>query len=122
MNESTERSDKGILNGRRKSDVWMKAFITVYTVLLTISSGLHGWTLLKVMDFEIRVTKIEANRFTADDGRKMMDRIYGLITELRTDLVSIREAIPKEVPPKWFEEIVRDNRNDIRKLKERFPR
>jgi len=110
--------DYGPFNGRRKDDILLKIFLSIVTILITLSAAIHGWAALKIMDFEVRVSTIESSTFTNDKAMELVQKIYGELTGIRADIAKL----PKEVPPPWFREIVNENRSDIKQLKDEVGR
>ena len=86
------------------------------TSLLTIVTGLLSVLLFFVTEkntelveignsvevIETKIAVMEGNRFTASDGQD----VWREIATMRTDMVAIESTIPKEVPPKWFQDNV----------------
>jgi len=89
-----------------------RLFQTVGGLLLTICLGLATWGLKTAVANSERITAIEANRFKADDGK-----------DIWKEIAVIREAmahLPKEVPPKWFQDLVKKLDIKVDKLDERL--
>ena len=68
------------MNGRLKLLIWaMSAMVTVQTAVT-------GWTVTQIIGVNERISKIEANRFTAEDG---LD-VYKELLQVRTLLAQIK--------------------------------
>jgi hypothetical protein len=73
----------------KEFDGWQKGFFILLSVIVAVYLGISGWTLVAVIDLQGRVTSIEANRFTVDDGAK----VWKALAE--------RQMIA-DTPPEWF--------------------
>lgn len=67
-------------------------------ILMTVNLSITGFIVTNLMTLNIRVAQIEANRFTSEDARKLME---GLLTTQR-DLERALAKLPNEIPPQWF--------------------
>ena len=59
-------------------------------IVILAAAGIAGATVTNT----VRLSVIEGNRFTAEDGLE----VWREIASIRTDLASM----PREVPPQWF--------------------
>jgi hypothetical protein len=91
-----------------KQDIVWKALLWVCGVLVTVNISAVGYALSLVHDVELRIAAIEASRFTNREGGQIYQRI--------ADLEKRIAQLPKEIPPPWFKEFVRENRSRIKEL------
>ncbi len=59
-----------------------------------------------------RIAVIQANRFTSADGAAMAKEM----SQIWKELSDLRGAIPTEIPPKWFEEDVKDLKDAMKEV------
>ena len=96
------------------------AWTALLRVFLLIWIPLEGWQLWHHMSLsnqqmavqnamDVRMTAIEANRFTAADGMKLYDELSHKYDK-RTD----------PVPPQWFHDMVKEVRDDIDEISRRL--
>ena len=81
-----------------KSETGWKIALALLATLIAIQSALLGFCLTQVVELRAAVQGIQASRFTANDGMRLMETIAQLQSSIAT--------IPKEIPPKWFVEKV----------------
>lgn len=69
--------------------VTLDAVLKIFgTILLTITSAISGWTLLKILDHDGRIIRVE----TREDGR---DEV---LKEMKEDLKDIKKALQDKKP------------------------
>ncbi len=108
-------------NVRKTEQTW-RMIVMLAGLLATISMAVTGFTVNNIMklwsfthSIDIRVSKIEANRWTSKDEANNSIKLWSVISELKDDIAQI----PTEVPPKWFVDMVKDNRSRIEDLERR---
>ena len=106
------------MTARKTHEIFSAIAPYLITVLLSVVSGLVGLTLYflnekngqmkeltsAVTSVQTQLAVIEGNRFTAEDGKDVWKEIAGI----KSELVRVNATIPKEVPPKWFQDEVAD--------------
>ncbi len=97
----------------------------VFTVIQFVVAGLFpvvtmglGWTANALVDHEVRLSRIEANRYTAADAHADNHKLYSELQELQHMLTQLAAAMPKEVPPQWFRAQVDELRQEVAKMRE----
>jgi len=86
---------------------------------------LIGWLIVEGLSMRDRVTRIEASRFTAEDGNAFRRDIATTLEDIRGELTGLKLAvakIPTQIPPAWFEREVRALRGKIEDLAEEVGR
>lgn len=85
----------------KRLDVAWKLLIAFLGIFVTIAIGVTGYTLNQVAKIQenyhavdLRVTRIEANRFTSADAAKMLQAMMTLEKRVA--------ALPQTSPPNWF--------------------
>ena len=80
--------------------IW-KAVSFVLGLVLAVSSSILGWLCFGFVDHEIRLTKIEASRYTIE-----MAKIDG-------------EAVLAKVPPVWVRNLLDDHSKRLERLEDK---
>jgi len=96
-------------NGKRDT-IW-KLLFWAMGIYCTVSFSISGYFFKSYLSLEIRITKIESNRFTSGDAAT----IYREIANIRTDLAKI----PAEIPPRWLREKIEKLENRLDNLQRR---
>ena len=86
--------DEGSTNNSGTVGVW-KATSVVLSLGIVVLSSLLGWVCFGMVDVQSRIIAIEASRFTVADARAMENNIR------------------QNIPPKWFKDMVVDNKRAI---------
>jgi hypothetical protein len=98
-------------NGNGRRELLQKVLLWLGTVLVAINISVIGYIATGFHELEIRIARIEANRFTNGDGNGLLQKML--------DIERRMAELPKEVPPAWFREFVYDNRARIKELEKR---
>ena len=76
---------------------WWRLVDYAIRILTPIALGVSGYLLTGHIDHEIRLTKIEANRWTAEDAhqdkQEIVDRLDSKLSTMSKDIQSIKEAV-----------------------------
>ncbi len=91
-------------------------------IVTYIMIGAIGFVGSELLDHRDAITKINATRFTGEDGIDMMDRIVELREDHNKSISAIQVALaklPLEVPPQWFLEKVDSLEDRIEVLEKR---
>jgi ubiquinone biosynthesis protein UbiJ len=86
----------------------------VMGLLLTVVTGLVGWNLKMTVAHGQIIASIQGNRFTSEHGLE----VWREIARIREQLA----MMPREVPPKWFIEDVKELKNTINSIDNRLRR
>ena len=116
MAEKTEEEcDRYSEQMRRRFDLQYRLLIWAIGIFVSIGGLVQGWTVNTVWkaheamtEINIRVAKIEANRFTSHDATQVFKQVADIQKELA--------RIPREGPPPWFKEKVEQNTQRITQL------
>lgn len=81
-------------------------------ILVSVNVSLIGYTALLLHSLDVRLSVMEGNRWTAKDGAIVYSEIAGLTERFA--------SLPKEYPPQWVRETVRDHQRRIEKLEDRL--
>ena len=82
-------ADSRIENGRRKLDHAFKVLVWSIGLYVSGMTAAQGWLFTQIIGHEVRVSKIESNRFTSKDANSLMDKMLAMQRDL-------------EIPPHWF--------------------
>lgn len=93
------------------TDQYAKIILWIVSVLVSINISLVGYVAIRQYSMDLRLTTIEANRWTARDGAN----VFKEIAEINQKLA----RLPSEYPPIWLREFVAENRNRITSLEAR---
>jgi hypothetical protein len=93
-----------------KRDVGWRVLDVILALVVAVASSLVLWTGKTVVDMRESLAAIEASRFTAEDGLA----VWKEISTIREDIATL----PREVPPAWFVNEVRELKNEVRDLRE----
>ena len=90
--------------------LFTKVFPVVISVLMVAGLGSLAWTWRTIMEFEGRLSRVEASRMTTQDGMT--------ITRELADLKAAVAALPNSLPPRWFvDQFERHERESDQRLK-----
>ena len=92
----------------RQSQV--KLLFWFLALLVSVNLSVVSYLLIGLRSLELRVTTIEANRWTSRDGAQVFEGMARIHEKLA--------ALPSEYPPTWVREYIAENRQEINKLKD----
>ena len=120
--ENEQKEPYGLFNGRRKADEYVKGYLKGITIIsavgVTVILGFGGWVSKEIYDHEIRLTKIESDRFTSKDALGLSDKIYVELQKIKQEL----SDLPNKLPPQWVRDLLAQNSRDIRELQDKTRR
>lgn len=65
----------------------------IFRVAVMVMAAAIGWTFNAVTDHEVRLVKIESNRFTSEDGRNLTRGIEERIRALEIEMATTRASL-----------------------------
>ncbi len=88
---------------KKQMPFWMHVATSILVAWLL---ALTSWGASNIINSREEIVAIKANSFTATDGAEVWKELNRIQTQTNAELSKIREliaALPKEVPPDWFE-------------------
>lgn len=74
------------------------------------------WMASSLIEIKEEIAKTNGNRWTSGDQASFTKELQKQHSDIWTAIVTIREAIPKEVPPQWFREEVNELEDKVKEL------
>jgi len=104
MEETRKAAERRrMTNSEKKNTATWYSFFQVVQVLLALSLPIVGWLFTLVIEMDKRLTRIEASRFTIEDGAKIQEQISLLRQDIAvyapngvrftTDLLKIEKTL-----------------------------
>lgn len=109
---TNQNKSYGLFNGRRDADQYVKGYLkgtaiisgTALTILILFST----WVSNKIYSHEMRITTVESNRFTVEDGNAAIRMIHdntvklsgmqSFIASITKDLDEIKSLLRRSAP------------------------